>query len=83
MLLISIFLDIFSLTGAGLHNGQWHSIYLSTKKNRVTLMVDNEIMLTSHMLVPMHIFSGDTYYFGGEMHFIFLLKHRNLSFEKP
>ncbi|KAM3844855.1 contactin-associated protein-like 4 [Vipera latastei] len=51
--------------GAGLHNGQWHSIYLSTKKNRVTLMVDNEIMLTSHMLVPMHIFSGDTYYFGG------------------
>uniref|UniRef100_A0A670Z7Q0 Contactin associated protein family member 4 n=1 Tax=Pseudonaja textilis TaxID=8673 RepID=A0A670Z7Q0_PSETE len=51
--------------GAGLHNGQWHFIYLSTKKNRVTLMVDNETMSTSHMLVPMHIFSGDTYYFGG------------------
>uniref|UniRef100_A0A8C6YG16 Contactin associated protein family member 4 n=1 Tax=Naja naja TaxID=35670 RepID=A0A8C6YG16_NAJNA len=50
--------------GAGLHNGQWHFIYLSTKKNRVTLMVDNETMSTSHMLVPMHIFSGDTYYFG-------------------
>ncbi|KAM6469907.1 contactin-associated protein-like 4 isoform 1-T1 [Liasis olivaceus] len=52
-------------TGAGLHNGQWHSVSLSTKKNRVTLMVDNEAMSTSHMLVPMHIFSGDTYYFGG------------------
>lgn len=80
--MISTFLDIFPLIGAGLHNGQWHFIYLLTKKNRVTLMVDNEAMSTSHMLVPMHIFSGDTYYFGGEIYFIFLLNHKNLSFEK-
>ncbi|XP_053153572.1 contactin-associated protein-like 4 isoform X2 [Hemicordylus capensis] len=49
--------------GAGLHNGQWHSISLSAKRNGVSLVVDNEGTFSSH--ASLQIFSGDTYYFGG------------------
>uniref|UniRef100_A0A8D2JBN6 Contactin-associated protein-like 4 n=1 Tax=Varanus komodoensis TaxID=61221 RepID=A0A8D2JBN6_VARKO len=51
--------------GAGLNNGQWHSISLSAKKNRVTLVIDNDASASSHASIPIQISSGDTYYFGG------------------
>uniref|UniRef100_A0A670JLM9 Contactin associated protein family member 4 n=1 Tax=Podarcis muralis TaxID=64176 RepID=A0A670JLM9_PODMU len=51
--------------GAELHNGQWHSVSLSAKRNRVSLVVDNESTSSSHASIPIQIFSGDTYYFGG------------------
>uniref|UniRef100_A0A8D2JD64 Contactin associated protein family member 4 n=1 Tax=Varanus komodoensis TaxID=61221 RepID=A0A8D2JD64_VARKO len=50
---------------AGLNNGQWHSISLSAKKNRVTLVIDNDASASSHASIPIQISSGDTYYFGG------------------
>ncbi|KAF7250608.1 Contactin-associated protein-like 4 [Varanus komodoensis] len=53
--------------GAGLNNGQWHSISLSAKKNRVTLVIDNDASASSHASIPIQISSGDTYYFGGEI----------------
>ncbi|CAM4557568.1 unnamed protein product [Lepidochelys olivacea] len=51
--------------GAGLNNGQWHSISLSAKRSRMSLMVDNDVTSSAHAAVPIHIYSGDTYYFGG------------------
>nr|XP_034955725.1 contactin-associated protein-like 4 [Zootoca vivipara] len=51
--------------GAELHNGQWHSVSLSAKRNRVSLIVDNEPTSSSHASIPIQISSGDTYYFGG------------------
>uniref|UniRef100_A0A670JNB8 Contactin associated protein family member 4 n=1 Tax=Podarcis muralis TaxID=64176 RepID=A0A670JNB8_PODMU len=54
-----------ALRGAELHNGQWHSVSLSAKRNRVSLVVDNESTSSSHASIPIQIFSGDTYYFGG------------------
>lgn len=64
---------IIFLLGGGLHNGQWHSVSLSAKRNRVILVVDNDTTSAAHASLPIHIFSGDTYYFGGKMHF-FLFK---------
>lgn len=64
------FLKCFLLLGAELHNGQWHSVSLSAKRNRVSLVVDNESTSSSHASIPIQIFSGDTYYFGGKMHFV-------------
>uniref|UniRef100_A0A674JGZ1 Contactin associated protein family member 4 n=1 Tax=Terrapene triunguis TaxID=2587831 RepID=A0A674JGZ1_9SAUR len=49
----------------GLNNGQWHSVSLSAKRSRMSLMVDNDVTSSAHAAVPTHIYSGDTYYFGG------------------
>ncbi|XP_077200637.1 contactin-associated protein-like 4 [Paroedura picta] len=51
--------------GAGLHNGQWHSVFVLAKRNRVSLIIDNDAASSSHASIPIQIFSGDTYYFGG------------------
>ncbi|XP_067425303.1 contactin-associated protein-like 4 isoform X2 [Emydura macquarii macquarii] len=51
--------------GVGLNNGQWHSVSLSAKRSRMSLMVDNDVTSSAHAAVPTHIYSGDTYYFGG------------------
>ncbi|XP_061482188.1 contactin-associated protein-like 4 [Rhineura floridana] len=51
--------------GAGLHNGQWHSVSLAIKRSRVSLVVDSDATFSSHTSIPIQIFSGDTYYFGG------------------
>uniref|UniRef100_A0A8C8VIQ5 Contactin associated protein family member 4 n=1 Tax=Pelusios castaneus TaxID=367368 RepID=A0A8C8VIQ5_9SAUR len=49
----------------GLNNGQWHSVSLSAKRSRMSLMVDSDVTSAVHAVVPTHIYSGDTYYFGG------------------
>uniref|UniRef100_A0A8C8VIT2 Uncharacterized protein n=1 Tax=Pelusios castaneus TaxID=367368 RepID=A0A8C8VIT2_9SAUR len=51
--------------GVGLNNGQWHSVSLSAKRSRMSLMVDSDVTSAVHAVVPTHIYSGDTYYFGG------------------
>ncbi|XP_064142411.1 contactin-associated protein-like 4 isoform X2 [Loxodonta africana] len=51
--------------GAGLNDGQWHSVSFTAKRNRLSLKVDNNMASTAHMVVPMDIYSGETYYFGG------------------
>uniref|UniRef100_A0A8C8RW63 Uncharacterized protein n=1 Tax=Pelusios castaneus TaxID=367368 RepID=A0A8C8RW63_9SAUR len=50
--------------GVGLNNGQWHSVSLSAKRSRMSLMVDSDVTSAVHAVVPTHIYSGDTYYFG-------------------
>ncbi|KAM9508714.1 contactin-associated protein-like 4 isoform 2-T2 [Guaruba guarouba] len=51
--------------GAGLNNGQWHSVSLSVKRNRISIIVDNDVTASSHASVPLQIYSGDAFYFGG------------------
>uniref|UniRef100_A0A8C0ULA0 Contactin-associated protein-like 4 n=2 Tax=Cyanistes caeruleus TaxID=156563 RepID=A0A8C0ULA0_CYACU len=50
--------------GAGLNNGQWHSVSLSIKRNRISLRVDNDVTSSAHAFIPLQIYS-DVFYFGG------------------
>uniref|UniRef100_A0A8B9GJH8 Contactin-associated protein-like 4 n=1 Tax=Amazona collaria TaxID=241587 RepID=A0A8B9GJH8_9PSIT len=51
--------------GAGLSNGQWHSLSLSVKRNRLSVIVDNDVTASAHASIPLQIYSGDAFYFGG------------------
>ncbi|NWV08240.1 CNTP4 protein, partial [Ptilonorhynchus violaceus] len=51
--------------GAGLNNGQWHSVSLSVKRNRISVRVDNDVTSSAHASIPLQIYSGDVFYFGG------------------
>ncbi|XP_032283575.1 contactin-associated protein-like 3 isoform X2 [Phoca vitulina] len=50
--------------GAGLSDGQWHSVSLSLKGNHLSVMVDGEAASGAHSLRG-QIDSGDIYYLGG------------------
>ncbi|CAM9824288.1 unnamed protein product [Rangifer tarandus platyrhynchus] len=50
--------------GAGLNDGQWHSVSLSARGNHLSVMVDGEAASMAHSLRG-QIESGDTYYLGG------------------
>nr|XP_031298141.1 contactin-associated protein-like 3 isoform X3 [Camelus dromedarius] len=50
--------------GAGLNDGQWHSVSLSAKGSQLSLTVDGEAASMAHALRG-QIDSGDTYYLGG------------------
>ncbi|XP_029058868.1 contactin-associated protein-like 3 isoform X5 [Monodon monoceros] len=50
--------------GAGLNDGQWHSVSLSAKGSHLSVMVDGEAASMAHSLRG-QIDSGDTYYLGG------------------
>ncbi|XP_043927915.1 contactin-associated protein-like 5 [Protopterus annectens] len=52
-------------TGAALNNGQWHWVYCTAKRNQVSLTLDNDAATTVYASVQMHIYSGNSYYFGG------------------
>ncbi|XP_037671736.1 contactin-associated protein-like 4 isoform X2 [Choloepus didactylus] len=58
-------LPIDITAGAGLNDGQWHSVSLSAKRNHLTLKVDSQVAAVAPSLGPEQIYSGDTYYFGG------------------
>ncbi|XP_052634434.1 contactin-associated protein-like 4 isoform X1 [Harpia harpyja] len=51
--------------GAGLNNGQWHSVWFSVKRNRISVIVDNDVTSSAHASIPLQIYSGDAFYFGG------------------
>ncbi|XP_069633647.1 contactin-associated protein-like 4 isoform X2 [Haliaeetus albicilla] len=51
--------------GAGLNNGQWHSVSFSGKRNRISVIVDNDVTSSAHASIPLQIYSGDAFYFGG------------------
>uniref|UniRef100_A0A8D2DB27 Contactin-associated protein-like 3 n=1 Tax=Sciurus vulgaris TaxID=55149 RepID=A0A8D2DB27_SCIVU len=50
--------------GAGLNDGQWHSVSLSAKGNHWSLKVDSNASSAAHSLHGW-VDSADTYYFGG------------------
>ncbi|NP_001380308.1 contactin-associated protein-like 3 isoform 2 precursor [Homo sapiens] len=49
--------------GAGLNDGQWHSVSFSAKWSHMNVVVDDDTAVQP--LVAVLIDSGDTYYFGG------------------
>uniref|UniRef100_A0A8C5VRK9 Contactin associated protein family member 4 n=1 Tax=Microcebus murinus TaxID=30608 RepID=A0A8C5VRK9_MICMU len=51
--------------GAGLNDGQWHSISLSAKRNHLSVAVDGHVASAAPSLGPEQFYSGGTYYFGG------------------
>ncbi|KAM9508717.1 contactin-associated protein-like 4 isoform 5-T5 [Guaruba guarouba] len=63
---IGMRIEVYGCTySAGLNNGQWHSVSLSVKRNRISIIVDNDVTASSHASVPLQIYSGDAFYFGG------------------
>ena len=63
---IGIYFNPFCLLpGAGLNDGQWHSVSLSARGNHLSVMVDGEAASMAHSLRG-QIESGDTYYLGGK-----------------
>ncbi|XP_054514162.1 contactin-associated protein-like 3 isoform X11 [Pan troglodytes] len=50
--------------GAGLNDGQWHSVSFSAKWSHMNVVVDNDTAVQP--LVAVLIDSGDTYYFGAD-----------------
>ncbi|XP_064901859.1 contactin-associated protein-like 4 isoform X3 [Columba livia] len=52
------------VAGAGLNNGQWHSVSFSAKRNRISVIVDNDVTSSAHASIPLQIYSGDAFYFG-------------------
>ncbi|XP_006875302.1 PREDICTED: contactin-associated protein-like 4-like [Chrysochloris asiatica] len=50
--------------GVGLNDGQWHSVYLTAKRIHLSLTVDNDMASTVHTVIPMEMYSGESYYFG-------------------
>ncbi|NXU56487.1 CNTP4 protein, partial [Turnix velox] len=51
--------------GAELNNGLWHSVSFSAKRNRISVIVDNDVASSLHASMPQQIYSGDGFYFGG------------------
>ncbi|XP_010181146.1 PREDICTED: contactin-associated protein-like 4, partial [Mesitornis unicolor] len=51
--------------GTGLNNGQWHTVSFSAKKNRISVIVDNDVTSSVHTSIPLQIYSGNAFYFGG------------------
>nr|BAC35446.1 unnamed protein product [Mus musculus] len=51
--------------GAGLGDGQWHSVSLSAKRNHLSVVVDGHISPASPWLGPEQVNSGGVFYFGG------------------
>ncbi|XP_071072664.1 contactin-associated protein-like 3 isoform X2 [Dasypus novemcinctus] len=54
--------------GAGLNDGQWHSISLFAKGNHLSVVVDEDTGLAAHSLMLRQVDLGDTYYLGGCPH---------------
>uniref|UniRef100_A0A8C6HZK8 Contactin associated protein-like 5B n=1 Tax=Mus spicilegus TaxID=10103 RepID=A0A8C6HZK8_MUSSI len=54
-----------SLTGRSLNDGQWHSVNINARRNRVTLTLDNDPASPALETPWLQIYSGYSYYFGG------------------
>ena len=64
---IGIYFNPFCLLpGAGLNDGQWHSVSLSAKRNYLSVVVDGQVASASPSQGPEQIYSGGTFYFGGK-----------------
>ncbi|XP_070097867.1 contactin-associated protein-like 5 isoform X2 [Equus caballus] len=53
------------LTGGNLHDGLWHSVSITARRNRITLTLDNKAAFPTQDTSRVQIYSGNSYYFGG------------------
>uniref|UniRef100_A0A673UCQ4 Contactin associated protein family member 4 n=1 Tax=Suricata suricatta TaxID=37032 RepID=A0A673UCQ4_SURSU len=51
--------------GVGLNDGQWHSVFLSAKRNHLSVGVDGQVASAASSLGSEQMYSGGAYYFGG------------------
>ncbi|XP_069618224.1 contactin-associated protein-like 4 [Ranitomeya imitator] len=58
-----LYLD--TVTGFELNNGQRHYIFLTAKRNRVNLIIDNDGSTSSYLSLPFQVSSTENFYFGG------------------
>ncbi|KAM8934053.1 contactin-associated protein-like 5 [Pelodytes ibericus] len=52
-------------SGSGLDDGLWHKVSINARRHRITLSLDNGATTPVHANVPIQIYSGNKYYFGG------------------
>ncbi|XP_075465882.1 contactin-associated protein-like 5 isoform X2 [Ascaphus truei] len=52
-------------TGSGLNDGLWHVVNINARRHRITMTLDNGNTSPVHANVPLQIYSGSSYYFGG------------------
>lgn len=52
--------------GAGLDDGQWHSVSLSAKRSHLSVTVDGHVTPASPWLGPEQVNPGSIFYFGGK-----------------
>ncbi|MBN3281095.1 CNTP2 protein, partial [Polyodon spathula] len=60
-------IDISS--GSGLHDGQWHNVRFLAKENFAMLTIDGDEASAVRTNSPLHIKTGNKYYFGGNFLF--------------
>ncbi|KAM9296133.1 contactin-associated protein-like 5 [Gastrophryne carolinensis] len=51
--------------GSGLNDGLWHMVTINVRRHRIALTLDNEATASVHVTIPIQIFTGHKYYFGG------------------
>ncbi|KAM6179045.1 contactin-associated protein-like 5 isoform 2-T2 [Rhynchocyon petersi] len=52
-------------TGSNLNDGLWHSVSINARRNRITLILDNDAASPVQDTTLVKIYSGNNYYFGG------------------
>lgn len=52
--------------GAGLNDGQWHSVSLTAQRNQLSVVVDQAGASVVHAELPLETHTGGAYHFGGE-----------------
>nr|XP_025743681.1 contactin-associated protein-like 4 [Callorhinus ursinus] len=51
--------------GAGLNDGQWHSVSLTAQRNQLSVVVDQAEASVVHAELPLETHTGSAYHFGG------------------
>lgn len=52
--------------GAGLNDGQWHSVSLTARRNQLSVVVDQVGVSAVHTALPLETHADGSYHFGGE-----------------
>ncbi|KAM4698233.1 contactin-associated protein-like 5 [Rhinophrynus dorsalis] len=52
-------------TGSDLNDGLWHAVTINARRHRISLTLDNGVISPVHSDIPIQIYSGNRYYFGG------------------
>uniref|UniRef100_A0A8C5LL93 Contactin associated protein family member 4 n=1 Tax=Leptobrachium leishanense TaxID=445787 RepID=A0A8C5LL93_9ANUR len=52
-------------SGYEVNNGQWHSVSFMAKRNRASVLIDNDASLSLQTTLPFQVLPPENYYFGG------------------
>lgn len=54
------------LLGSGLNDGQWHSVKLISRQDRLSITVDKDEGATAHTSIPLPLTTDSQLFFGGK-----------------